>query len=142
MSSQLAQAKQKLVQAANNPAVPKADRLRLLNALVISNEPSRPKAQRQTATAPVAPPRRSIEALMLSVIGDPGNTLEEQLRASRGLTAYYRDQEISERQVAAQAANEQRMLASMRAERTNGEKLVAVRVTNPDGSVSMTHEFR
>jgi len=85
----------------------------------------------------------SIEALMLSVIGDPRNSPEDQLRASRGLAEYYRAQEANERQIAARAANERRMLSALREDcRPQGSKPCAVRVTLADGTSVMRHEFR
>jgi hypothetical protein len=90
----LAQANQKLVQAANNPAVSPADRQRCLNALVVANENSRPKAQRSAVGAPVDLRGMSPEAILLSVISDPQNSPAEKLQASHGLAEYYRDREI------------------------------------------------
>jgi hypothetical protein len=101
----LVEANLKLMQAANNPAVTPADRQRCWNALVVSNEPSRPKAQRSAASAPIAARPAmtapaglrgmSPEAMMMSVISDPQNSRADQLRASRCLTEYYRDREIT-----------------------------------------------
>jgi hypothetical protein len=101
----LVEANRKLMQAANNPAVTPADRQRCWNALAVSNEPSRPKAQRPAASAPIAARPAvtapaglrgmSPEAMLMSVISDPQNSPDEQLRASRALAEYFRDQEIT-----------------------------------------------
>ena len=64
---------------------------------------TRPKAVRVTApvaarpavTPPVDLRGMSPEAMMMSVIGDPNSSPADQLRASRALTEYFRDLEIT-----------------------------------------------